>query len=121
MKPLLEKDLERFCTRFIKFVDAELRSFEVISKDVIKVVIATQDSSRDYDWVTITLEFNNVSDAKLLKDDKLSLIDMSDGLTILSQDSLFAFGVGNYDNIFGIKNAICYIISSSIKYKEEQF
>lgn len=121
MKPLLSKDLENFCSRFDNFTDAEIRSLEVISSDIIRVVIATQDSSREFDWITITLEFSGVSDAKLLKDDKLSLIDMSEGLTILSQENLFAFCVGNYDNISGIKDAISYIISSSIKYQEGQF
>ncbi len=121
MKPLLSKDLKKFCSRFANFVDAEIRSFEVLSKDIVKAVIATQDGARDFDWITVTLEFSNISDAKILKDDKLSLLDMADGLTILSQDNLFAFGVGDYKNISGIKNASCYIISSSIKYEEGQF
>jgi len=121
MRPILSKNLKIFCSRFNNFIDAEIRSIEIVSKDVIRVVITTQDSSRDYNWITIILEFNGVSDAKLIKNDKLSFVDMSDGLTFLSQDTLFALGVGNYDNIFGIKNALCYIISSSIKYKEGQF
>jgi len=121
MRPLLSKDLKNFCSRFDNFIDAEFQSIEVISKDVIRAVIATQDSSRDYDWITITLEFNNVSDAKLLKDDRIALVNMCDGLTIISQNNLFAFGIGNYVNMFGIKDALCYIISSSIKYKEGQF
>lgn len=121
MKPLLSKNLVNFCSRFGNFVDAELRSLEAVSDNVIKVVIATQDSSRDYDWITITLEFSDVSDVKLIKDDILSLVDMSDGLTVFNQNNLFGFSVGNYDNMIGIKNALCYIISSSIKYKEGQF
>ncbi|MDY0232753.1 MAG: hypothetical protein RBS11_01855 [Sulfurimonas sp.] len=121
MRPLLSKNLQDFCSRFGNFIDAEFRSIEILSKDVIRVVIATQDSSRAYDWITITLEFSNVSDAKLLKDDRIALVNMSDGLTIISQNNLFAFGIGNYDNIFGIKDALSYIISSSIKYKEGQF
>ncbi|EQB40247.1 hypothetical protein M947_02615 [Sulfurimonas hongkongensis] len=121
MKPLLAKNLENFCSRFDNFIDAEFRSIEILSKSVIRVVITTQDSSRDFDWVTITLEFNDVSDAGLIKNDKLSFVDMSNGLTLLSSDGIFVFGVGNYDDEFGIKNALCYIISSSIKYKEGQF
>ena len=121
MKPLLSKDLLNFCSRFGNFIDAELRSFEALSSDVIKVVIATQDSSRDYNWITITLEFSDVSDAKLIKNDILSLVDMSDGLSVFNQNNLFGFSVGNCDNIIGIKNALCYIISSSIKYEEGQF
>lgn len=121
MKPLLKKDLASFCSRFDNFVDAEIRSIEVASKDVIKVVIAVQDSNREYDWITVTLEFNNISDAKLIDDAKIYLLDMNDGLSIISSDNTFAFGIGNYDNVCGIKNAVSYIISSSIKYKEEQF
>ena len=87
----------------------------------MKVVIACQDSARGFDWLTIDLECSDIIDARLLEDSKLSLIDMSDGITFINEDNYFAFGIGNYHNLSGIKNATCYIVSSSIKYEEGLF
>jgi hypothetical protein len=121
MKPLLAKDLANFTSRFANFVDAEIRSFKIISPSVIQAIIACQDSSRGYDWLTLNIEFSTITDAKIIEDAKLSLIDMSDGLSIIFQENSFAFALGKYNNISGIKNALCYIISSNIKYEEQSF
>ena len=121
MKPLLSKDIPNFVKRFGNFVDAEIRTIEVVSPTTMRVAIACQDSARGFDWLTITLECSDILDARLLDDSKLSLIDMSDGASIIFEDDNFAFGIGDYHNLSGIKNAISYIISSSLKYEEGPF
>ncbi len=121
MKPLLPKDLPSFVKRFGNFVDAEIRAVEVLSPRAMKVVIACQDSARGFDWLTISLEFNNITDARLIDDSKLSLIDMNDGMSLIYENSDFAWSIGNYHNLSGMKNATSYIISSSIKYEEGLF
>lgn len=121
MKPLLAKDLPNFIKRFGNFLDAEIRSVEVISSTVMQVVIACQDSARGFDWLTLNLEFSGVTDAVLLDNSKLTLVDMSDGISLINEDKTFAFGLGDYNNLSGIKNALSYIISSSIKYEEGSF
>ena len=121
MKPITVTQLPNFVKRFGDFIDAEIRSVDIISPTVMRVVIAAQDNARGFDWLTLTLEFNGISDARLLEESKLSLIDMSDGISIINEEDNFAFAVGNYNNISGIKNATIYIISSNIKYEEGQF
>ena len=121
MKPLLKKDLPNFMERFGSFIDGEVRHVEVVSPTVIKVVLAGQDSARAFDWITVELEFSNVSDAGLLDNSKLSLIDMSEAISIINEDNLFAFGLGQYSNLSSIKNSNLYIISESIKYLEGAF
>ena len=121
MKPILAKELPTFVKRFGNFVDTEVRSIKVISASTITVTIACQDSARGFDWLTISLEFNSITDAKLVDDSKLSLIDMSDGISLINEENNFAFGIGNYTKLSGIKNAISYIISSNIKYEEDSF
>jgi hypothetical protein len=121
MKPLLSKDLPNFISRFGNFVDAEIRAIEVLSPTAMKVIIACQDSARGFDWLTISLEFSNITDARLVDNSKLSLIDMSDGMSIIYEDTSFAWSTGNYSNLSGIKNATSYIISSNIKYEEGSF
>ena len=121
MKPLLAKELPNFIKRFGNFVDAEIRSVEVISASTMLVTVACQDCARDFDWITITLELSGISDARLLEDSKLSLVDMSEGLSLIYEENSFAFGIGDYYNLSGIKNATSYIISSCVKYKEGSF
>lgn len=121
MRPLSKNDLEKFLKRFDNFIDAELRSVEVITPTAIKITLATQDSARGFDWITVELEFNGVYDARLLEGSKLPYIDMSDGITLIYADNCFGFGVGAYDNFSAITNSTCYIKSTSLKYKEDSF
>ena len=107
--------------RFDNFKDAEFRSLEIISPLNIKLTFAVQDAARAHDWITLTLDFNAISDARLLENNQLSLIDMSDGVTLLKDENSFAFGVGECYNIATIKTAPLYIIASSLKYKEGSF
>lgn len=121
MKPLLARELPTFLQRFGNFVDGELRHVEIVSPTVIKITIAGQDSARGFDWLTIELELSGVSDARLIDNSKLLHVDMSGGINIVFEENTFAFGIGNNHNISGIKNAITFIISSSVKYKEGSF
>ncbi|MEN8303875.1 MAG: hypothetical protein ABFQ64_07380 [Campylobacterota bacterium] len=120
MKPLLAKDLAAFMQRFNNFKDGEFRSLEVISPTTMKIALAGQDEARAFDWVSIELEFNGVSDAKLLDSSKLHLVDMGDGINLID-DGGIAFGVGEYDTLSSIKNSLCYIVCSDIKYQEANF
>lgn len=110
-------DLDRFC----HFKNAEFRNINVVSPTQIKLTLATQDSARDFDWVSIELEFNGVNDAKLLQPHQLSLVDLSDGISIIKKDNIFAFGIAECYNLSTIKNSSCFILSSSFKYQEGLF
>jgi hypothetical protein len=107
--------------RFDNFKDAQLRLVEVVSPTQIKTTLAVQDKARDFDWITLTLEFNGIVDAKLPKENQLQYIDMSEGATIIKEDSKFAFAIGACYNISAIKNSIFYIISMDLKSKEGPF
>ncbi len=119
MKPLT--NLDKFLKRFNNFKDGEFRSIEVISPTTMLVTLAGQDSAREFDWVSIKLEFNNVSDARIIEDNKLSLLDMGDGISLVKKDNKFAFGTGECYNFSNIKSSTCYIECSNIKYEENLF
>ena len=110
-------DLERF----LHFKDAEFRSCEVISPLEMHLTFALQDKARDFDWITLRLEFNGVSDARLLDGNKIAYIDMSDGISIIKDDNFIAFGIGECYNIDTIRNANCFIIANSLKTFEGAF
>jgi len=119
MKPLT--NVEDFLKRFNDFKDGEFRKIEVISHDIMCITLAGQDEARAFDWISLKLEFTSVNDARLLEDNKLSLLDMSDGISIINNDNLFAFGLGECYNDSSIKSSICYIKCKSIKYEEALF
>ena len=108
--------------RFQNFKDAEFRSIEILSPTDIKLTFGIQDASREFDWITLVLEFSGVCEAKLVDQDKLSFIDMSDGATLLKEnDGKFAFGISECYNINSIKTSVCYIIATGLKYYESEF
>lgn len=121
MKPLLQTQLSTFLQRFENFKDAEFRSLEIILPTVIKLTLAAQDSARAFDWITISLEFHGVNDARLLQENQLSYVDMSDGASLLYEENMFAFGLAERYNISSIKNSSIYLIAESLKYEEGQF
>ena len=97
--------------RFENFKDADFRSLEILSPTNIKTTFALQDAGRGFDWITITLEFNDVIDALLVADDQVSYVDMSEG-AILDYDDSFSFHVNN---------ATFFIKSKTLKYQEGSF
>ena len=121
MRPLLKKEIDAFLDRFGAFVDSEFRSIEILSPDSIKITLSAQDSARGFDWITVELEFGGVSDAVLPENSKLPHLDMDEGVTILSQSDLFAFGIGKYDTLSNITDSICYIKADSLKYSQGAF
>ena len=119
MQPIT--NIDTFLQRFNNFKDAEFRSIDIGSATTMSVVFATQDEARSFDWITVTLEFNEISDAKLLDDSKLSLVDMQDGISLITDNKRVGFALGRYNTITSIKDSVCYIKSNSIKYSEGSF
>ena len=120
MKPLNSSSLKELFKRFESFKDAQMDSLEILSATSIKVMFNVQDSSRGFDWIGIVFLFDGVEDAQLVEESKLKFVDMSDGLSIFFEDGSFFCALGDYNDISGTKNALCYIRSKSLKYKEVQ-
>ena len=100
-------DLERFDN----FKDADFRSLEILSPTNIKTTFALQDAGRAFDWITITLEFNDVFDAALVANEQIALVDMTEGIT-LTFDEGFSFQVNN---------ATFFIKAKTLKFEEGSF
>lgn len=107
--------------RFDRFKGAEFRSLKILSPHEINATFAVQDATRSHDWITITLKFIGVSDARLVEGNKISFIDLTDGISVIKVDKLIAFGIGECYNIETIKNSSCYILANSFKYEEGIF
>lgn len=111
MKPLLAQNIAAFLQRFENFKDSEFRSLEIVSPSNIKICFALQDAAREYDWITITLEFIDVIDAALVAENQMKHIDISEGIS-LEFDT-------NYT--FQINNATFFIKAKTLKFEEGLF
>ncbi len=121
MKPLLATQLDTFLQRFDNFRGGEIRSINVISPTKILMTLAGQDSARDFDWVSIKIEFNSVNDARVIESSKLKFIDMNNGINIINNDNLFAFGINECYNVSSAKNSICFVVCTDLKFQEGAF
>ena len=120
MKPLLHTALEDFLYRFESFANSELSEIDIITPTSIKLMVSAQDRQRSFDWIGLDFLFEEVVEANLIESEKLKHIDMDDGLSIIHENGLFYFMIGNYKTANGTKDAICYIISKSLKYQEAE-
>ena len=121
MKPLNAAGIPKLLERFDDFKGSEIRSLEIISPTEIEISFALQDKARAYDWVTLTLLFSGVFDAKLVDANKLEYIDMSDGVSLLYEEGHYHFTLESYTNTASMKDALLYIVSENIKYDEGAF
>ncbi|WP_457747671.1 hypothetical protein [Sulfurimonas sp.] len=121
MKPLHAKDLHAFLQRFEAFKESEIREFTLISPTEMHITLTAQDGARAFDWLTITLAFSQVEDAKLLGDNQLNFIDTNDGICLIHEDGKFAFAPEACYNTSNVKNAPFYILSKGLKYQEGPF
>ncbi len=120
MKPLIHSELADFLYRFEHFVTSELNEIDIISPTSIKLMISTQDRQRSFDWIGLDFLFDEVVEANLIENEKLKHVDMDDGLSIIHENGLFYFMIGNFKTASGTKDALCYIISKSLKYQEAE-
>lgn len=82
-----------------------------------KIALTVQDKNRAFDWVNLNLEFNGVTDAKLLEDNALKAVDMQEGGNI-------AFSPEGIEVGFGAQEYLASPLrlrAENIKYEETEF
>ena len=107
--------------RFDDFKGSEIRTLKIISPTEIELTLTAQDRARGFDWITLSMLFSGVSDARVVDENKLAYLDLDDGVSIQKEGDNFVFALGNYANSTAFKDAQLYIISKNIKYTEGAF
>lgn len=121
MKPLLHSQLPTFLQRFNSFKESEFRSLEILSATSIKLTYALQDEAKEFDWITLTLLFDGLSDAKLLPTNQMEFINMEDGISLFYEDTKFFFGNGIIKKSDTIADTSYFIVAKTIKFEEGVF
>ncbi len=121
MKPLYVSQIDTFNKRFDKAINGELRTLRVTDPTTMILRVSVQDEGRAFDWIDLELEVSGVSDALLVDENRLSFLDMSEGISILFEDANVIVCVGNYSSFDAAHNAPLFIRGSALKYQENNF
>lgn len=119
MTPLNSNSLKNLLDRIESAREGEIRSVTPHSPTSISIQFSVQDKARGYDWIDVAFRLDGVSDAKLLSDNVLRSLDMSEGITVEITPEGAALALGEYAG--RPQDAPFYIIGSSIGYDELPF
>ena len=122
MKPLVtQKSVKMLLERFERGIDAQNIRITVKSATKIEVQLSLQDTHREYNWIDVVFEIDGVSDARLLEENQLAHIDMSEGFSLIVTSCVTGFCIGNYTNSSNFRDSCLFIVGESLKYNELPF
>jgi len=119
MTPLTANTLKKLLERIDFAHHGEIRSLTPLSPTSIEIRFSVQDIARGYDWIDVLFRIDGVNDAKLVSDNVLRGLDMSEGITVEMDASSCALAIGSYSG--RCDEAPFYIIGTSIAYEELPF
>lgn len=102
-----------------KFKYAQIRSIDQLSDDTKTVTIVVQDDDGEEDLHTVKIEFKDIKSSRILLNDVLGYLDMSSGISIIKENDLYGFALGNGSAMLHVHNAPLYIVASAIKIEEK--
>lgn len=119
VKPLSVLTLKNLMERIDFARQGEIHSLTPLSPTSIEIRFSVQDIARGYDWIDVVFCIEGVNDAKLLSDNVLRGLDMSEGITVELTPSGAALAIGSYSG--RCKESPLYIFGDSIGYEELPF
>lgn len=119
VKPLSASTLKNLLERIDFAREGQIRSLIPLSPTSIEIRFSVQDIARGYDWIDVLFRVDGVNDAKLMSDNVLRSLDMSEGITVEINDKNCALAIGSYSG--RCDEAPCYILGSTIGYEELPF
>ncbi len=119
VKPLSALTLKNLLERIDFARQGEIRSLTHLSPTSIEIRFSVQDIARGYDWIDVLFRIEGVNDAKLVSDNVLPGLDISEGITVEMDANSCALAIGNYGG--RANEAPFYILGTSIGYEELPF
>lgn len=119
IKPLSSSTLKNLLERIEYAREGQIRSLTPLSPTSIEIRFSVQDIARGYDWIDVLFRLEGVNDAKLVSDNVLRGLDMSEGITVEMDTNSCALAIGSYRG--RCDEAPFYVLGTSIGYEELPF
>lgn len=119
IKPLNAQTLTSLLARIENACEGVIRSIAPLSPTSIEIRFSVQDVARGYDWIDVAFRVDGVYDAKLVSDNVLKSLDMSEGITVEITSKRCSIALGNYTG--RAEEAPLYILGASMGYEELPF
>jgi hypothetical protein len=104
--------------KYNHFKDAQIRSVQSLSDTSKVVTLVVQDEDGE-DLHTISIEFKDIKESRILQNSVLAFLDMMSGISIIKEHGLYGFAVGSGSAMLHVHNAPLYIIASDITIEEK--
>ncbi len=98
-----------------------LRALSLDGPATARLRISVQDRQRGFDWIDLEFEMSEITDARLVDDKTLAMIDTDDGLTIVLENGKWGIGIGRYHSLEALKSSALYLVGGGLKYEEMPF
>jgi len=110
------EEITTLLQKYNNFKYEQLRFIEQLSDSKTVTLVIQDDEGEDVD--TVKLEFKNITASKILVNDVLSFLDMSSGITLIKENSLYGFAIGSGTSMLHVHSAPLFIVASDIKILE---
>ena len=111
------EEINNLLEKYDNFKYAQIRSIQQLPDSTKIVTLVLQDDDGE-DLNSVKLEFNNVTDSKILDNSVLSYMDMGFGICLIKEHNLYGFSVGHGTAMLHVLNAPLYIVASDLKIQD---
>jgi len=106
--------IDTLLEKYNNFKGEMLRHIEKTSETSYIVTLVTQDDDGE-DVDTVKLEFTGVTSFKILVNSVLSYMDMTRGITLIKENDLYGFAVGEGSAMLHVHSSPLFLVSTDLK------
>jgi len=111
------EEIKTVLEKYNNFKDAQIRSVDHVS-ETSKIVNIGIDDDYGQEIASVKIIFNNVTKSKILQNSVLAFLDMMSGISIVHENGLYGFALGNDSAMLHVHLAPMYIIASEVSIEE---
>ena len=112
------EEIDTLLKKYNNFKYEQIRSIEQLPDSSKIVTLVVQDDDGE-DLNTISIEFKDIKESRILQNSVLPFMDMGSGISLIKEHDLYGFAVGSGSAMLHVHNAPLYIIASDISIEEK--
>lgn len=113
------EQINKILEKYDHFKSDQIRSIvSPADRSTVVINIVVQDDEGE-DLNTVSIEFKNIKESRLLQNSVLPFLDMMSGISIVKEHDLYGFALGSGSAMLHVHNAPLYVIASDITIEEK--